>query len=175
MLRLLLHSLVLTALLPGAAFAQTPPSTLPGGATSLRETFEDWQVACVAQAGARRCALSQEHLNQNRQRVLAIELIPAGSSTLTGTLVMPFGLLFEPGVTLHLDDKPLGKPLRMRTCLPIGCIVPVQFDGTTVNALRVGAVLKLIAMPSEGSTPVTFSISLKGLAAGLNRTAALAK
>ena len=156
--------------------SQTPaPATLPGGANSLREAFEDWQVACVTQGNVKRCALGQEQFGQNRQRVLAIELVPGDNNSLTGTLVMPFGLLFDPGVTMQIDDKPFGKPLKMRTCLPAGCLVPLQFDTAAANALRAGAVLKLTATPSDSTTPVNFSISLKGFPAGLTRTVALAK
>ena len=171
-----------TVLATGAALAQSPStqspaaqSALPGGATSLRETFEDWQVACVTQNNAKRCALGQEQFGQNRQRVLAIELVPGDNNSLSGTLVMPFGLLFEPGITMQLDDKPFGKPLRVRTCVPAGCIVPLQFDTATSNALKGGATLKLTATPSESTTPVNFAISLKGFSSGLNRTVALAK
>lgn len=129
----------------------------------------------MTQGSAKRCALSQEQFGQNRQRVLALELVPGEKDSLNGTLVMPFGLLFEPAITMQLDDKPFGKPQRMRTCVPAGCIVPLQFDAAAANALRGGAVLKLTATASENNTPVNFSVSLKGFQAGLSRTAALAK
>lgn len=169
-----------TVLVSGTVFAQAPAApaqqgALPGGATSLRETFDDWQVACVSQGTGKRCALGQEQFGQNRQRVLAIEVTPGDNNSLNGTLVMPFGLLFDPGITMQLDDKPFGKPLRIRTCVPAGCLVPLQFDAATSNALRAGSTLKLSAMPSESTTPVNFSISLKGFPAGLTRTVALAK
>lgn len=34
---------------------------LPGGATSLSETYGDWTVACVAPEGVVRCAMNQTH------------------------------------------------------------------------------------------------------------------
>ncbi|MDB5540853.1 MAG: invasion associated locus family protein, partial [Devosia sp.] len=168
------------ALMSGSAalqgvWGQAPSATLPGGATSLREAFDDWQVTCTAQGATKRCALSQEQVDQNRQRVLAIELIPAENNTLTGTLVMPFGLVLDSGITVQLDDKPLGKPLRFRTCLPAGCILPLQLDAATTNALRAGTSLKLSGLPNDGNKPITFSISLKGFPGALSRTAALLK
>jgi invasion protein IalB len=158
------------------AQAQTAPQTsLPGGATSLQETFQDWQVNCAVQANGKRCTLSQQQFGQNRQRLLAIELAPGDGANVTGTLVLPFGLLLEAGVTTQIDDKPTGKPLRFRTCLPAGCVVPLQFDGAAASALRAGTALKFIATPSESNEALTFSISLKGLPAALSRTAALMK
>ncbi|TPK96485.1 hypothetical protein FJ938_27220 [Mesorhizobium sp. B2-4-14] len=80
-------------------------SGLPGGATSLREGHGDWTVSCnlATQNGAnvKVCALSQEQTDsQSRQRVLAMELRPAGE-TVQGMLVLPFGLALEKGVTLR--------------------------------------------------------------------------
>ena len=161
------------------AAAQTPASPqtspLPGGATSLQETYQDWQVACVAQANAKRCGLSQQQTGQNRQRVLAIELALGDGNSLTGTLILPFGLLLDIGVAAQIDDKPVGKPLRFRTCLPVGCILPLHFEGATAAALRAGTILKFIATPNERSESITFAVSLKGFAAALNRTAVLVK
>jgi invasion protein IalB len=171
-----LCGLVFAVQIVGGAQAQTAPpaSSLPGGATSLQETFQDWQVNCAVQANGKRCTLSQQQFGQNRQRLLAIELVPDGANV-TGTLVLPFGLLLEGGVTTQIDDKPTGKPLRFRTCLPAGCVVPLQFDGAAATALRAGTALKFIATPSESNEALTFSISLKGLPAALSRTAALVK
>ncbi|WP_280953504.1 invasion associated locus B family protein [Phyllobacterium phragmitis] len=52
---------------------------------------------------------------------------PAGN-TVTGTLIMPFGLALDAGVTFEIDDKPAMQPVRFRTCLPGGCLVNVSFD-----------------------------------------------
>ena len=166
-----------TAIMVTAEFAsaQSPPSTFPGGASSLRETFQDWQVSCVAEANTKRCSLSQEQVGQNRQRLLAIELAPGDGNGLTGTLILPFGLLFEPPINMQVDDKPVGKPLRIRTCVPTGCIVPLRLEGAVTNTMRAGSSLKITAMPSESGDPITFSISLKGFPAAINRTTLLTR
>ena len=77
------HALALCGailLSPAAASAQDP-SGLPGGASSLRETYDDWIVNCAVQSqdggNIKHCALSQEQTDNNsHQRVLAIELKP---------------------------------------------------------------------------------------------------
>lgn len=177
----MLPSLRLGALL--AAFALSPltvaaaepaPAALPGGATSLVETFSDWQVGCAVQGPVKRCAITQEQVNQQtRQRVFAIELTSTGDK-LEGVLIMPFGLALERGATLQIDDQPTTTGAKFRTCLPGGCLVPLTFDAKTVAALRVGTLVKVKASADGGSEQV-FSISLKGFSQALDRIVALTK
>jgi invasion protein IalB len=140
----------------------------------LNETYRDWQVACSQQGTAKRCALSQSQAQKNGQRVLAIEFNAPSGNTVAGILVLPFGLALDKGVTLQIDDKPAGQPLRFRTCLPAGCVVPVSFDAPTLTVLRAGVALKVKAT-ADGGQDVPFSISLQGFATALDRVAALAR
>lgn len=155
------------------ALAQAAPS-LPGGASSLQETYQDWQVACRIVNGARLCVVSQQQTQQNGQRVLAIELAAPSGNTVSGTLVLPFGLALNSGVTFQIDDKPAMQPMRFRTCLPAGCLVSVMFDAPKLAALRSGTSLKVKAV-ADGGAAMPFSISLQGFAAALDRVAALSK
>ena len=155
--------------------AQTP-SQLPGGASSLQETFDNWTVACVQQAAAKRCSLSQQQNDaQSHQRVLAIEFMAPAADQLEGTLVLPFGLALDHGVTLQIDDGPASPSQKFRTCLPVGCLVPFAFDAKTIATLRKGANLKVAALAAGDGKEANFTISLKGFPAALDRTAALAK
>lgn len=61
-------------LTPAAGESAATVSGLPGGASSLNETYEDWRIACARQGNRKRCVLSQVQTQQNGQRVLAIEL-----------------------------------------------------------------------------------------------------
>ena len=150
-------------------------TALPGGASSVQETFESWVVACVQDGSAKRCALSQQQTDQqSHQRVLAIELSAASGDKVEGALVLPFGLALDRGVTLQVDESPAGPTLRFRTCLPAGCVVPLSFDAKLLAALRKGAALKVNAVADNGKDTV-FTISLKGFPAALDRTASLAK
>lgn len=154
---------------PGAA------SSLPGGASSLNETYRDWRVACAQQGTAKRCALSQVQVQQNNgQRVLAIELNAPSGNTVAGTLVMPFGLALDSGVTLQIDERPAMQPVRFRTCMPGGCLVAVSFDAPTLIALRAGTALKVKAV-ADGGAAAPFSISLQGFATALDRVAVLSR
>lgn len=157
-----------------AAHAQQAPS-LPGGASSLNETHGDWTVACVLQDKNKRCSLSQQQVDaQSRQRMLAIELGAVSDGKAEGALVLPFGLALEKGVVLRVDE---GKPLpalAFRTCLPAGCVVPISFDAGMIAALRKGKELHLDAV-ADGGNAISFSISLAGLAGGLDRMSELGK
>ena len=153
--------------------AGSSASTLPGGASSLQETYDDWQVACGQQGGIKRCAMGQQQISkENRQRVLDIELWPSGDK-LEGALMLPFGLALDQGVTLQIDDAAPGQPLHFRTCLPGGCVVPLSFDGRSLTALLHGTVLKVKAVVDGGGI-APFTISLKGFSGAYNRSVALA-
>lgn len=174
------RSLVLVAaalLVMGFAISAFAVETgLPGGATSLREGHGDWTVSCnvTTQNGTagKVCSLSQEQADgQSRQRILAVEFRPNGD-VLQGTLVLPFGLALDQGVTLQVDDGAALPPLRFRTCLPGGCIVDLSFDGETVAALRKGTSLK-VRVVADGGKESNLGLSLKGFPSALDRTAAL--
>jgi len=167
--------LVIAALVWCAAPASAQQaSPLPGGASSLQETYQDWQVACSVQGQSKRCALSQQQSQQNGQRILAVEFAPTAEK-LTGTLVLPFGLLLASGVEVQVDDNAAGTPMTFRTCLPNGCVVPLTFDAASIKRLRAGTALKLKAVRADNEQPLTFSISLKGFATALDRTGSLLK
>lgn len=155
----------------GPSFAQG----LPGGATSLNETHGDWTVACTTPEGNVRCAVSQVQINnQNRQRVLSVELAAAESgNAANGTLVMPFGLALDQGVVLSIDEGELMPPLRFSTCLPAGCVVPLTFSADAVAAMRAGTALKAKAAANGSGQDVNFSISLSGFTSALTRAAEL--
>ncbi len=149
------------------------PSTLPGGASSLTETFEDWTVSCAFASGQTQCIVSQSQVQQNGQRVLDIRLSPVtqqdGSN---GSVTLPFGLELARGVSVQLDDGKAGKPLSFKTCLPNGCVAPLSVDQTLFNAMLKGASLKLISVSMQNET-IPFAVSLKGLGPAMNRAKSL--
>ena len=143
---------------------------LPGGASSLQETYQDWSLSCRSMPKVV-CTISQRQTQQDGQRVLAVEL-RTSDEAVSGTLVLPFGLHLDVGITLQIDDAAALKPLRFSTCLPTGCLVPLSFDPKTVAALRAGSTLHVKAQ-SIDARELTFSVSLKGFASALERLKAL--
>lgn len=152
----------------------TGASTLPGGTSSLNETYRDWRVACAQKGTAKQCAMSQAQARQNGQRVLAIELGASAGNTVSGTLVLPFGLALDSGVIFQIDDKPAMPPVRFRTCVPAGCLVNLSFDAAAIVALRAGTALKIKAT-ADGGVATPFSISLPGFGTALDSVATLAR
>jgi len=163
---------LLLALLASPAFAAASNAALPAGATSIQEGYEDWRVACAQQGQATQCSMSQQQLQQNGQMVLAIELTKSDAGA-SGNLVLPFGLDLSQGAVLQIDD---GAPLPLqafKTCLPVGCIVPVSFDAATLDGLGKGKVLKISVAASDTEHKTTFGVSLKGFISAFNRITAL--
>jgi invasion protein IalB len=158
--------------LSASAAAQDAGYTLPGGASSLQETYQDWSLACQGSPKAV-CAVSQQQTQQNGQRVLAVELRKGADGGVSGNLVLPFGLLLDAGATLQIDDGQPRAPLGFSTCLPGGCLVPLSLDAKTVATLRAGTALK-IKVQGMDKKEIALSVSLKGLAAALDRLKALA-
>ena len=158
--------------LSASAAAQEAGSTLPGAASSLQETYQDWSLTCQS-APQTICSISQQQTQQNGQRVLAIELGKGADGGIAGNLVLPFGLLLDAGATVQIDDGQPHQPLRFSTCLPAGCLVPLGFDVKTVAVLRTGTALR-VKVQGMDKKDLAFSVSLKGLAAALDRLKVLA-
>jgi invasion protein IalB len=154
-----------------AAPAAAPAAPVP----SVNETFQNWRVLCMAQASEKqRCAMSQGQVQKSGQRLLAMELGAPSGGAMAGVLVLPFGLALYPGVLLQIDGKPVGQALGFKTCLPVGCVVPLNFDAATLAALGSGAALQVKAK-ADGGEEAAFSIPLQGFAGALDRLAALSR
>lgn len=169
-----------TSLIFGAALVLGGVGTaaaqgLPGGATTLNETHADWTVTCTAPEGMVRCVVSQTQVsNENRQRILAVELSATeNAQAASGTLVLPFGLDLDQGVVLSVDEGDSLPALRFSTCLPAGCLVPLSFNADTVTAIRAGTALKVKAVANDSGQEINFSISLSGFTSALARAAEL--
>ncbi|MGO4566489.1 invasion associated locus B family protein [Rhizobium sp. 2YAF20] len=152
-----------------AAFAQ---SALPNGASALQETYQDWRVACNLRDKAPACSVSQDQTQQNGQRLLAVEMQMRSDGGAIATLLLPFGIVLDSGVTPNVDDQPPLKPVRFRTCLPTGCIALFPLDPATLAKLRAASRLNLKVIADAGNE-LSFQVSLRGFSAALDRIAAL--
>ncbi len=145
-------------------------AVLPGGATSLQETHEDWQVSCQIANGAKQCAVLQQQYQQGGQRILAMEIQSRSQDGIKGIAVLPFGLKLQEGVIFQIDDEAALPAAHFSTCLPAGCILPVEFDAAALKALRSGSTLRLKVISTDDKE-LNFSVSLKGFASALDRHA----
>ncbi len=101
-----------------------------------------------------------------------MELRTRPNGGLSGTLLLPFGILFEPGVSAQIDDAPPVARLSFRTCLPDGCLALFPIDRALMQKMKAGAVMKL-NVTTAADTKLSFPVSLKGLGAALDRVVAL--
>jgi invasion protein IalB len=186
-----LASLVSLAI-ASSAFAQTPP---PGGAAGnpgqgdnpniQQETHGEWQVRCgnvptgPASEGKpapqrKMCVMSQEQTDdKSKQRVMAVEMIPDGQE-IQATFILPFGLSLQKGVNLQVDNGTASGALPFRTCLPIGCILPIRFDQKLAADLRKGSKLNVTVTTDRGEE-VKLAFSLSGFTKAIGRAGEMAK
>jgi invasion protein IalB len=156
--------------------AQTTAATLPGGASSVQETYGSWTVSCRLVEGRKACALAQVRGNQQTgQRSFAVELQPPREGKTEGVLVLPFGLALSAGVKISLDDKPLGQPISFSTCVPNGCLAPVSFPTSATDAMKNAKAMAVATTPLGGTEPAAFEVPLDGFGQALSRVAELAK
>jgi len=151
-----------------------PPSTLPGGASEIQETHGDWRVRCQ-QGKELTCVVVQQQADKDtRQLVLGVELKAVSAQKAEGTILLPFGLAVSQPVAVQIDETP-ATTLPFRTCVPVGCLVPVTFDGTRLSELKKGTVLTVKANAPDGVQETVFRISLSGISGALDRALALGK
>lgn len=165
-------ALLLAGLIAGSASA----APLPGGASSLTESYDDWSVVCQMQNNAPACAVRQvQAKSQTNQHVLTAEITKAPDGKYRGGLLLPLGLALAPGAQLKIDDAALGATQPFSVCVQQGCLVPLAFETEAVNKLKAGKTLTVTVGVLGQTEPVVFTISLKGLSSALNRVADLTK
>lgn len=156
--------------------AQTANGAFPNGASAVSESYGDWAMNCTLRDGRKSCTLVHQQVdNRSNQRVVAVEINVRAADRADGNVIVPFGLLFEPGVTIQLDDSAQSAPFKVRTCVPGGCTVPVTFDGRVLDAIRRATTLKINGATADTEKPVSFSVPLKGFAPAYARAVALSK
>lgn len=169
--RLGLAAIVSMVALPAGAQDAKPPVA---GPSSIQEVYQDWTVNCVVQQTGRQCAIIQrQNQRDSNQLVIAAELTVAKDDASTGVLLLPFGLSVVQGVTLQVDDKPVSKPFAFQTCLPNGCVVPINLDKAMMTTARAGTTLKVSAPAVNANQPLVFNLSLKGFGQAYDRLKAL--
>ncbi|EKF61570.1 invasion associated locus B family protein [Agrobacterium albertimagni AOL15] len=143
---------------------------LPGGASSLVETHEDWSVACQASGEVTSCVVRQvQSNNQTQQVVLTAEIAKTPDGKFAGALMLPLGLSLAPGVQLKIGDVPLGATRPFSLCVQQGCLVPLDVTEDVIAKLRAGSALNITVTAGASAQPVHFAVSLKGFSKALNR------
>ncbi|MGU3576036.1 GlcNAc-transferase family protein [Brucellaceae bacterium C25G] len=159
-----------------SAKGQTSVQSLPNGATSLNENYQDWLISgAKTDKGVIFVMSQQQRKRDTGQLILAAELSDVTADYIKGTLVLPFGLSIRTGVALQIDDSPVSQPLAFLTALPTGTIVPVSFDSKQVKALCNGKELKIFGKAFDSDNKVLMAVSLKGFDEARSRILSLKK
>lgn len=99
------HAIGLAFTLAAISGAPVLAAPLPGGASTLQETYQDWTVSCQNQKETSVCVMRQDQSStQTGQRVLTAELRNVAGGKVEGVLLMPFGLDLAKGAALKIDD-----------------------------------------------------------------------
>jgi len=175
-------SLALSALiiLNGFAYAQTEEGSKPGvpslpnGANSLTETYGNWTVNCAVQNNVKTCSMMQQQTRDN-QNWLTANISFDEKGNLSGVLILPFGVLNSKPVTLQLDESKSVIQASVRTCVQIGCIVPVSLDKKFATAMGTGKSLNVMAFSSSPDEEKieNMAISLTGFNNAVERLSSL--
>lgn len=152
----------------------TSEHILPGGASSLNETYQDWRLLCRQTDAGSRCAISQQEFDgKTRQRILSMELAPT-SGQMSGVIVLPFGVALNKGASIEADGKVVGSRVNFSTCVPGGCLVPVNFDRTQLASIQNGKKIE-VKFSSVAGQQIALPISNKGLDKAVDRIMALSR
>lgn len=147
---------------------------LPGGASSLNETFQDWRLICRQMTGGSKCAvIQQEFDNKTHQRILSVELSPS-SNQMKGVMVLPFGVALNKGASLVADGKTVGTNQPFSTCIPAGCLVPLTLDQKQVGDLQSAQKVE-VKFTSIAGQDISLPLSNKGLDKATRRLNLLSK
>lgn len=158
-------SLALNEVGDPAPLSSSQPPSRPD---SLQEGYQDWQVVCASDDEGRQCAVIQQQADgRTKQRMLAVELTHQNGAT-QGALILPFGLDLTNGVQLRIDEQEHLEMLPFSTCLPGGCMVPLNLDEDNLAAMRSGQTIA-INVRSHDSQDVAFSVSLQGFSQAWDR------
>lgn len=153
---------------PTAAPAQGAQAQ-PAVPAPTYEVFDDWGIVCASNANGRFCTYSQElRRKEDNRLVVMMEVKPEDAKRAKAGLTMPLGMQLDAGVTLQVDGKSLGSKLAYSTCVPEGCMVPVNLDAKSLATLQNGSVLKITGTAAGGGK-VELPMSLKGFARGYTR------
>nr|WP_245432540.1 invasion associated locus B family protein [Mesorhizobium loti] len=165
---------VAVALMATASVIDAAP--LPGGSSSLMETYDDWSVVCQVRSDVTSCAARQVQTSkQTNQTVLAIEILGTAKDKLSGFLLLPLGLALAEGARFKIDDGAAEAAVAFTTCLPQGCVVPLDLGADVTARLRVGKTLTINIVATDTAKPLALPVSLKGFANALDRVSDLTK
>lgn len=136
--------------------------------TPMPDDAEPWKIRCSTEEAKKseqkrgKCEVFQQLIVQeSKQRFAEFAIgFPEGQKEARGIMILPLGILLEPGVEMQIDDQQSFK-FKVRYCEPGGCAAFLSLNDTVLNMLRNGKMAKVSLQSAQGKT-LSFEMSLKG-------------
>lgn len=154
------------ALILGMLAMLSITNIIHGDTESTARIYGDWRLNCPP-TGAKvtACTLTQDIVQNGSGTTLVHMEIAQPENGRRIAIVVPHGVLLQPGLGLAIGTAPL-KVLRYQTCDQVGCVVIEQLDDATLDALRNGESGRIVVVSRDGQE-LAFPFSLKGFAGGM--------
>ncbi len=138
------------------------------------EVHKDWSLRCLDSDGRYTCQMIQElSSSQSGERVVAFVIDKQKDSTdFAGTFILPFGLQLNAGVSVQVDGKLVFRAVPFSTCLPAGCLAPVDLTDAALQKLKAGRHLELSIKSMASQQLIPIEMSLAGFSAAFKRLSA---
>lgn len=130
--------------------------------------MEPWKIRCSSEDAQKaedkrgKCEVFQQLVvNETKQRFAEFAIgFPEGQKEARGIMILPLGILLEPGVEMQIDDQQSFK-FKIRYCEPNGCAAFLSLNDSVLGMLRNGKTAKVSLQSAQGKT-LSFEMSLKG-------------
>ena len=143
----------------------------PLGERYLKETFNDWQLACIAsQLEQDPCSMLQLMLDPNGQPMAEITLfrLAEGPAAAAATVIVPLETLLPAQMTIAIGDN-LGKRYGYEYCTPVGCVAQIGLTEEDIALMKAEdeAVVSIVPAPAPDQR-IDLRLSLSGFTAAYN-------
>ncbi len=138
------------------------------GNESTATTYGDWKLSCPSRnAASAECALTQDIMQSGTGMTLVhMQLVGGSSSGNQLLIVVPHGVLLQPGLGLVIGRNPL-QVLRYKTCDSVGCLAYLPLDSATLDALREDDSGRIVVVWRDGKE-LAYPCSFRGLTKGVS-------
>jgi invasion protein IalB len=137
-----------------SVFAEEAKKEETAKADSGTEIVEmGWQKRCADKKSeeAKKCEIFQRlAIKKSDMRVAEFAIgFPEKKDTARGVVVLPLGILLEPGVAMKIDD---GKPFvfKARYCVNAGCFSYINLDKSILDSMKKGKLASFFFKTAEG-------------------------
>ncbi|HRQ61875.1 MAG TPA: invasion associated locus B family protein [Alphaproteobacteria bacterium] len=135
---------------------------------TLPEGTDAWKIRCNTDEAQKaenkrgKCEVFQQLIVQeSKQRFAEFAIgFPEGQNEARGIMILPLGVLLEPGVEMQIDDQQSFK-FKIRYCEPGGCAAFLSLNDQVLGMMKGGKIAKVTLQSAQGKS-LTFEMSLKG-------------